>query len=77
MKECTSSSQFNICSNSLIIKGIYGYKTGVADECRNIERFVDSGFSNTISPAKYDSFIKKCYRRYQKMCRGKLPKVDL
>ena len=75
MKEYRGGDNAQICSQSLVIKGIYGFEKGCAEECAEVEKYTDSHFSRTMSPSRYDSLIKKVYRKYKLMYLRKLPKV--
>lgn len=77
MKDVPGKETSQICDNALIIKGIYGFKHGCEDECVEIEKSIDAGFSSDMSPFRYTRFVKKAYRKYSLMCRRKLPKVSL
>jgi len=77
MKDQFDGRNSQICSNSLIIKGIYGYAHGCEDECRIVEESIDSRFRLGMSAFAYDRYIRKCYRKYVAMYRRKLPKVSL
>ncbi len=75
MKEYKDGDNAQICSQALVIKGIYGFERGCAEECREVEKIVDNGFSKGMSPSRYDRFVKKVYRKYRLMYLRKLPKV--
>ena len=75
MKEYKDGDNAQICSQALVIKGIYGFENGCAEECREVEKIVDNGFSRGMSPSRYDRFVKKVYRKYRLMYLRKLPKV--
>ena len=75
MKEYKDGDNAQICSQALVIKGIYGFEKGCAEECREVEKIVDNGFSRGMSPSRYDRFVKKVYRKYRLMYLRKLPKV--
>ena len=75
MKEDRRDDKSQICSESLVIKGIYGLYPGCCEECRKVEEYVDLKFSPEISQVRYDRLVKKIYRRYKMMYRRKLPKV--
>ena len=75
MKSHKSGEESQICSQSLVIKGIYGYETGCQTECVEVEKAIDKSFSRNMSASKYDSFVRKVYRKYKKMYLRKLPKV--
>ena len=75
MKEYRDGDNSQICSQSLVIKGIYGFEKGCSSECREVEKYADSHFSRTMSPFKYDRYIRKVYRKYKLMYLRKLPKV--
>lgn len=77
MKDVPGKETSQICDNALIIKGIYGFNHGCSDECVEIEKSIDAGFSSDMSPFRYTRFVKKAYRKYSSMCRRKLPKVSL
>ena len=75
MKEYKGGDEVQICSQSLVIKGIYGLEQGCKEECVEVERFIDNHFSKNMSPSRYDRFAKKAYRKYKMMYLRKLPKV--
>ena len=75
MKEYKGGDDAQICSQSLVIKGIYGFERGCAKECVEVEKYVDSRFSNKMSPSRYDRLTRKAYRKYKMMYLRKLPKV--
>ena len=75
MKEYKGGEDSQICSQALVIKGIYGFEKGCSIECREVEKMVDKGFSREMSPSRYDRFVKKIYRKYRMMYLRKLPKV--
>ena len=75
MKEYKDGDNAQICSQSLVIKGIYGFEKGCIPECMEVEKFVDSKFSRKMSPSAYDRFVNKVYRKYKMMYLRKLPKV--
>ena len=75
MKEYKGGEDSHICSQALVIKGIYGFETGCIDECREVEETVDSKFSRTMSASRYDRYVRKVYRKYKLMYLRKLPKV--
>ena len=75
MKEYKDGDNAQICSQALVIKGIYGFDNGCSEECREVEKMVDSGFSRTMSPSRYDRYAKRVYRKYRMMYLRKLPKV--
>lgn len=75
MKERKGEDEAQICSQSLVIKGIYGFEKGCVPECVEVEKFADSRFSESMSPSRYDRFARKLYRKYKMMYLRKLPKV--
>ena len=75
MKEYKGGDEAQICSQALVIKGIYGFEKGCVEECNEVEKFIDSRFSRTISPSRYDNLIRRVYRKYKLMYLRKLPKV--
>ena len=75
MKEYKGGDNAQICSQSLVIKGIYGFEKGCIEECKEVEKISDSKFSRGMSPSAYDRFVKKVYRKYRLMYLRKLPKV--
>ena len=75
MKEYRGGDNAQICSQSLVIKGIYGFENGCVQECREVEEYADSRFSRNMSPSRYDRYIRKVYRKYKLMYLRKLPKV--
>jgi len=75
MKEYRGGDEAQICSQSLVIKGIYGFEKGCVTECMEVERFVDSRFSRNMSASRYDRLVRKIYRKYKMMYLRKLPKV--
>ena len=75
MKEYRDGDNAQICNQSLVIKGIYGFEKGCVPECNVVEKISDSKFSRTISPSAYDRFVRKVYRKYRLMYLRKLPKV--
>ena len=75
MKENKGGDGAQICSQSLVIKGIYGFDNGCSEECVEVEKYIDNHFSKNISPSRYDRFVKKAYRKYKMMYIRKLPKV--
>ena len=75
MKENKGGDGAQICSQSLVIKGIYGFDNGCAEECVEVEKYIDNHFSKNMSPSRYDRFVKKAYRKYKMMYIRKLPKV--
>ena len=75
MKEYKDGDNSQICSQSLVIKGIYGYEHGCVEECREVEKIADSKFSRNMSPSAYDRLMNKIYRKYRLMYLRKLPKV--
>lgn len=75
MKEYKGGDEAQICSQSLVIKGIYGFEKGCVDECAEVEKYIDNNFSRSMSPSRYDRFIKRVYRKYRMMYLRKLPKV--
>lgn len=75
MKEYKGGDEAQICSQALVIKGIYGFEKGCVEECNEVESFIDSRFSRTISPSRYDNLIRRVYRKYKLMYLRKLPKV--
>lgn len=75
MKEYKGGDEAQICSQALVIKGIYGFEKGCIEECNEVESFIDSRFSRTISPSRYDNLIRRVYRKYKLMYLRKLPKV--
>ena len=75
MKEYKDGDNAQICSQALVIKGIYGFENGCQEECKEVEKMVDSGFSRGMSPSRYDRYVRKVYRKYKMMYLRKLPKV--
>ena len=75
MKEYKDGDNAQICSQALVIKGIYGFEKGCQEECMDVEKMVDKGFSRTMSASRYDRFVRKIYRKYRIMYIRKLPKV--
>ncbi len=75
MKEHRGTDEAQICSQSLVIKGIYGFEKGCVIECAEVEKFADSHFSRTMSPLRYDRFARRLFKKYRMMYRRKLPKV--
>ena len=75
MKEYKDGDNAQICSQSLVIKGIYGVEKGCINECQEVEKITDSKFSRSMSPSAYDRFVRKIYRKYRLMYLRKLPKV--
>ena len=75
MKEYKGGDEAQICSQALVIKGIYGFEKGCVEECNEVEKFIDSRFSRTMSPIRYDNLIRRVYRKYKLMYLRKLPKV--
>ncbi len=75
MKEYKGGDEAQICSQSLVIKGIYGFEKGCVDECAEVEKYIDNNFSRSMSPSRYDRFLKRVYRKYRMMYLRKLPKV--
>lgn len=75
MKKVRGKENSGICSESLVIKGIYNYIPGCPNECREVEKFVDSKFEAGMSACRYDRFAKKAYFKYKLMYKRKLPKV--
>ena len=75
MKEKRGGEEAQICSQSLVIKGIYGYENGCINECEEVEKTIDNSFSRTMGASKYDRFARKVYRKYKMMYIRKLPKV--
>lgn len=76
MKENKGENQVQICDQSLVIKGIYGYDPGCSHECRKVEEYVDANYSSGMNPRKYDRLIRRIYRKYKMMYKRKLPKVS-
>ncbi len=75
MKDYRGGDEAQICSQSLVIKGIYGFEHGCSQECVEVEKFIDNGFSNNMSSSRYDRFVRRAYRKYKMMYLRKLPKV--
>ena len=75
MKEYKGGDNSQICSQSLIIKGIYGFEKGCVPECVEVEKYSDSHFSRNMSPSRYDRYVRRVYRKYKFMYLRKLPKV--
>ena len=75
MKNKKGSEEAQICSQSLVIKGIYGYEKGCSQECAQVEKFIDNRFKKSISASGYDRFARKVYRKYKMLYLRKLPKV--
>ena len=75
MKEYKGGDNAQICSQALVIKGIYGFERGCVEECNEVEKYIDSRFSRTMSPSRYDNLIRRVYRKYKLMYLRKLPKV--
>ena len=75
MKDYKGGDEAQICSQSLVIKGIYGFEHGCQEECAEVEKYIDSHFSNNMSSSRYDRFVRKAYRKYKMMYLRKLPKV--
>ena len=75
MKEYKDGDNAQICSQALVIKGIYGFENGCQEECKEVEKMVDSGFSRGMSSSRYDRYVRKVYRKYKMMYLHKLPKV--
>ena len=75
MKEYKDGDNAQLCSQALIMKGIYGFEKGCQEECKEVEEYVDNSFSKKMSPSRYDRFVRKVYRKYTLMYLRKLPKV--
>ena len=75
MKEYKDGDNSQICSQSLVIKGIYGFEKGCVAECQEVENISDSKFSRNMSSSAYDRLMNKIYRKYRLMYLRKLPKV--
>ena len=75
MKKSRGSDNAALCDAALASKEVFGFERGREDECREVEIFVDSRFSNTMPLRRYDRFLRRIYRRYQKICAVKPPKM--
>ncbi len=75
MKKSGGSGNAAICDAALSLKETLGFEYGCEDNCRDVEKFVDSHFSNEMPLRRYVRFTKKIYRRYQKICVGKQLKM--
>lgn len=75
MKEYRDGDNAQICSQALVIKGIYGFEKGCIPECQEVEEFVDSKFKRWMNGPRYDKYVRKVYHKYKLMYTRKLPKV--
>ncbi len=75
MKKSQESENSAICDAALALKSAFGFEHGCEEDCREVERFVDDHFSNEMSLRRYDRFTRRIYRRYNKICVGKQPKM--
>lgn len=75
MKRGQDSDNAAICDDALALKGKFGFEHGCENECREVEKFVDRRFSNSMSPRGYDRMTRRIYRRYRRLCVGKSPKM--
>ena len=75
MREYKGGEESQICSQSLVIKGIYGFEQGCVPECMEVEKYIDSHFSRNMSPSRYDRFARRAYKKFKLMYLRKLPKV--
>ena len=75
MKKSRESDNAALCDAALASKEAFGFERGREEECRKVEKFVDSRFSNAMQVRRYDRFARRIYRRYQKICAVKPPKM--
>lgn len=75
MKEYRDGDNAQICNQSLVIKGIYGFEKGCIPECQEVEKYVDSKFKRGMNGPRYDKYVRNVYRKYKLMYTRKLPKV--
>jgi hypothetical protein len=74
MKKLPGESDSRICASSLRLKEALGFEHGCEDDCREVEKYVDSRYSPDMSVRRYERFADKVYRLYRKMYEAKLPK---
>lgn len=75
MKKSAASDNAALCDAALALKETFGFEHGCEEECRKVEKYVDSRFSNRMSVSCYDRFTRRIYRRYRKICVAKPTKV--
>ncbi len=75
MKKTAGSDNAAICDVALALKETFGFEHGCEEDCREVEKYVDSRFSDEMPLRRYDRFTRRIYRRYQKICVGKQPKM--
>ena len=75
MKRSADSDNAAICDTALALKEAFGFEKGREEECRKVEKFVDSRFSNKMTVRRYDRFARRIYSRYLKICAVKPPKM--
>lgn len=64
-----------ICGYSLVMKGIYGLHPGCMDNCLELEKSIDEGFTPQMRPLRYRSYTKKIGRRLKLMYLRKMPRT--
>ena len=75
MKSSQGSGNAAMCDAALALKEALGFEYGCSDSCRDVEKFVDSRFSNDMSEKSYDRFTNQIYRRYKRKCVSKSLKM--
>ncbi len=75
MKEVPGKEKSQICSQSLVMKGIYGIHPGCLKRCMEVEKIVDEKFDSGMSALKYNCYIRNMYRKFKLMYKRKLPKT--
>lgn len=75
MKSSQGSGNAAMCDTALALKEALGFEYGCSDSCREVEKFVDSRFSNDMSEKSYDRFTNQIYRRYKRKCVSKSLKM--
>lgn len=75
MKSSQGSGNAAMCDTALALKKALGFEYGCSDSCREVEKFVDSRFSNDMSEKSYDRFTNQIYRRYKRKCVSKSLKM--
>ena len=75
MKKSRFVENAALCDDALALKEIFGFEHGRENECREVEKYVDRHFSNSMPVGRYDRFLRRIYRRYLKICAVKPPKM--
>ena len=76
LKKSLESDNSALCDESLALKGRFGFEHGRGNDCREVEKYVDSHFSNAMPVRRYDRFVRRIYRRYLRICAVKPPKMS-